>query len=357
MNDTVNILRRARGAGFSIIEMMVAVTISMILFTVIIELFASNKEAYRIQEGASQLNENARYAMSHLQYYMRMGDHWGGVEPDNVTVNTSADIDALNALCTGAGNQIVSNVGFRGYEGAASAPVNCITDYEPNTDAFFIRYGAPRPEDPTLEPDNGADILSPDGLGVWIRTSIGRLGVIFDNADFASLPAGFEIPADPNDPDPLHITNYGYEAMLYFIRPCSNPGGGSNAAACDADDDGVPTLARKRLQVDGANLVFREEGLVKGVEAMRVLYGIDENADFVADRYREADDIPAGDWNQVVSARVSLIISNPKRDMTITDTKDYDMVYGPDWNAPSEAQHFRRSKFDFVVQIRNQTRA
>jgi Tfp pilus assembly protein PilW len=70
------------------VELLVSVTISLIMFAVIIELFSSNKDAYRMQEGASVQNENARFAMSHLQFFMRLADHWGGVEPDTVSVHT-----------------------------------------------------------------------------------------------------------------------------------------------------------------------------------------------------------------------------------------------------------------------------
>ena len=82
--------RRRRELGFSIVELMVASTISVIMFTVIIQLFSNNKEAYRIQEGASVLNENARYAVSHLQYYLRLADHWGGIEPDEVNIDAGS---------------------------------------------------------------------------------------------------------------------------------------------------------------------------------------------------------------------------------------------------------------------------
>ena len=71
--------------GFSIVEMMVAVTLSLIMFAVIIELFVSNKQGYKLQEGASVLNENARFAMNEIQRAMRMADHWAGIDQADVT--------------------------------------------------------------------------------------------------------------------------------------------------------------------------------------------------------------------------------------------------------------------------------
>lgn len=362
-------VRAAKQGGFSIVELMVAVTISLIMFAVIIELFASNKEAYRIQEGSSVLNENARFAVSHLQYFMRLADHWGGIEADNVSVDAGVP-SPLATDCTGAA--VVSNVGFRGFNGAASAPLDCITaaNYEPGTDAFFIRYGAahedaravsdtsvpvlngvPSIPDDSEEPIKASYFGSANGGGLWVRTVLGRRSVIFQNTDLAALDNDIYSAADP---DPLSVTNYRFQSMLYYIRACSNPASGSNAGACDSGDDGVPTLVRMTLNPD---LSFTEQDVVAGVEDMQLLYGVDDDEDFVAESYETAANVQAsGDWDKVVSVRVSLIVANVQRDNTITDTKTYytlDTTFTP----PAEARNFRRQQFDFTVQIRNMTRA
>jgi hypothetical protein len=117
------------------------------------------------------------------------------------------------------GSEIISNVGFRGYNGAATPPLACIptANYEPNTDVFFVRYGAPHSDDLAVAdtsrlPLNGAPQL-PDaptlgtaavpgvgdqpvdsvylaalnkGEGVWLRTVLGRRALLFDQAQFNS---------------------------------------------------------------------------------------------------------------------------------------------------------------------------
>lgn len=344
--DNVRSTRR-HCRGFSIVELMVAVTISLIMFAVIIELFVSNKEAYRLQEGASVLNENARFAINHLQYSLRMADHWGGVEPQDVAVD--GGVPALG-VCTGS--PPISNVGFRGYHGTATPPVDCIpaADYEANTDAFFVRYGSQSPSNPGEEPDDSADVLAEPGI--WVRTNIGRRAMIFENSDLGSLPGDMY---DASDPDPAGMSNYRFQALLYFVRACSNPAAGSSATACDSADDGIPTLVRMALNSDNT---FTQQDIVQGVESMRLMYGVDENDDLVADRYDTAANVAAADnWSDVVSVRVSLIVANLQRDMTVTDTSTYTMTNGLTWSPPAEASNFRRSQYDFVVQIRNATRA
>ena len=372
--------------GFSIIELMVSVTISIIMFAVIIELFASNKEAYRLQEGASILNENARFAVSHLQFYMRLADHWGGIEPEDVVVyaggvpNPTITSPAVTDCTDTFGNaaNVISNVGFHGYDGtpALTPPLDCIvaSNYEPLTDAFFIRYGVAHEDaraiaDASLPVASGAPVI-PDrgdgeepikssyisganGGGIWLRTVLGRRSMIFDNADLAALPGDLY---SVGDPDPLAITNYRFQSMLYYIRRCGNPAAGTVATACDggAGEDGVPTLVRLTLNPD---LTFTEQDIVSGVENMQLLYGVDTDGDFVADRYDVAGAIdgPPSNWSNVVSVRVSLIVANLERDNTVNDTSTYYMLDAT-W-VPTDAPSFRRSQYDFTVQIRNMTRA
>jgi type IV pilus assembly protein PilW len=365
--------RRRRASGFSIVELMTAVAISLIMFTVIIELFASNKQAYRLQEGASRLNENARYAVSHLQYFMRLADHWGGIEAPNVTIETVPAISGTD--CSGAA--VIATVGFRGYNGEATRPaaLDCIPaeNYEPNTDLFFIRYGAqpsagatdftrPWPENavppaPTaaVAPINDGHFADASSQGIWVATLLGRRAAIFERSKFGDLPGDLQI--DTNTVNQGRGAYYRFQSVLYYVRPCTNPASGNNAALCDAGDDGVPALVRRTLN---PNMTFTEQTVVSGVENMQLLYGVDNNSDFIADQYETAGNIDAGaDWDKVVTVRVRLIVANTERDTTVNDTKQYFSLDPNEaaWTPPPEARQFRRNQYDFTVQIRNMTRA
>ncbi|MGE0484821.1 MAG: PilW family protein [Gammaproteobacteria bacterium] len=369
--------RHRRERGFSIVELMTAVTISLIMFSVIIELFASNKQAYRLQEGASRLNENARYAVSHLQYFMRLADHWGGIEAQNVSIETIPAVAGTD--CSGAA--VVSAVGFRGFNGAVTRPsaLDCIPaeNYETTTDLFFIRYGVqpsagatdftrawpengvpPAPQ-ATVAPIYEAHFDDASSQGIWVSTLLGRRAAIFERSKFGDLPADLQI--NDNTINQGRGTYYRFQSMLYYVRPCSNPASGNNATLCDSGDDGVPSLVRRTLN---PNMTFTEQTVVSGVENMQLLYGVDNNADFVADQYETAAAIDTNaDWDKVVTVRVRLIVANTERDTTLktgdNDTREYfslDPSEDP-WKPPQEARQFRRNQYDFTVQIRNMTRA
>lgn len=52
--------------GFSLVEIMVALTISLILMAGVIQIFLSSRASYRLQNGMARLQENGRFAMDFL---------------------------------------------------------------------------------------------------------------------------------------------------------------------------------------------------------------------------------------------------------------------------------------------------
>lgn len=60
-----------RQQGFSLVELMVALTISTLLMLGLVEIFGSARASYNLQEGLARLQENARYANSFIARNLR----------------------------------------------------------------------------------------------------------------------------------------------------------------------------------------------------------------------------------------------------------------------------------------------
>ncbi|MDD1610693.1 MAG: prepilin-type N-terminal cleavage/methylation domain-containing protein, partial [Methylococcaceae bacterium] len=58
--------------GFTLIELMIAMLIGVFLMAGILQIFSSAKQAYRLQENLSRLQENGRFAMDYLTKGVRM---------------------------------------------------------------------------------------------------------------------------------------------------------------------------------------------------------------------------------------------------------------------------------------------
>ena len=61
--------------GLSLIELMIAITLSIFITAAMITLFVNSKQNYRLNENMSRLQENARFAVSFIARDLRMADY------------------------------------------------------------------------------------------------------------------------------------------------------------------------------------------------------------------------------------------------------------------------------------------
>lgn len=74
----------SRQNGFTIVELMVAMVISLILLAGVSQIFLSNRETYRVQSSLSRLQENARFAIDLLRSDISMAG-FPNMEPFDLT--------------------------------------------------------------------------------------------------------------------------------------------------------------------------------------------------------------------------------------------------------------------------------
>jgi Tfp pilus assembly protein PilW len=79
----INNVRQSQ-QGLSLIELMIAITLSILITAAMISLFVNSKQNYRLNENMSRLQENARFAMSFLARDIRMADYRSCVTADRL---------------------------------------------------------------------------------------------------------------------------------------------------------------------------------------------------------------------------------------------------------------------------------
>lgn len=87
-----------RESGFTLVEIMVALSISLLLMAGVVQVFAGNRETYRLQAGLATLQENARFAVDLLRRDLSMAGYPGEM-----------DFSAFNAAMTGDGGGNISD--------------------------------------------------------------------------------------------------------------------------------------------------------------------------------------------------------------------------------------------------------
>ncbi len=332
--------------GMTLVEIMIALAISMVLLTGVLQIMISSKQTYRIQEGTARLQENGRFATQFISEDLRMAGYSGcssGIIPNNIVdLDGDGTPDSISDFSTD---------GLLGFE-YSGLPVTLtatetLTSAEVvnNTDVIVIMYAS---TDEALQLTGN---LAADNANIQLNEtnmfSANDILLISDcsNADIfaatnVSSGAGKTTIAHANsaNTDNKLSKAYGTDAMVMsFVKTAYYIG--TNAA-------GVPALFRKRMV--GANI--QTEELVEGVENLQILYGEDLDADGVANRYVHADDV--GNFANVVSIRFAMLLQTPEEVNTQADTSTYnllDTVYDP-----VEDRRLRRI-FSTTVKLRNRS--
>ena len=297
-------------SGLSLIEIMIALLIGLFLLAGLFQIFLSSKQSYRLAEGQSRIQENARFALELLSHDIRLAGYLGcsSVAATNPVVIAN---DPLIAPFTQAGVAEASIItgGDGDATGSFTAPSPALTDSPltpviANTDAITVQFGESCGGFTTadLSTVNPATAAIPAGntCGTITNGTATVLGtpLIISNCETAHIFRASATGGTTQNKDATATAisilgktyPIGSEIMLfrsytYFIR--------ENTA-------GQPALFRldNNAPTSSANPVE----MVEGIENMQVTYGIDTDADGSANQYF---DVPA-DWNQVTSVRVVL---------------------------------------------------
>ncbi|MBU0500095.1 MAG: PilW family protein [Gammaproteobacteria bacterium] len=256
-----------KNSGLSLVEMMVAMTLSLVLIAGVISLFVSSKKSYTESEHFARLQENALYAMFTLERDLRMAGFFGWVRGSEVT-GSKVDVD-----CTGVASAY-QTADFLAVEKVAKdgTAFGCIKDGEPDTNVLVIKHTISFDEDNETEEINKT----------YIRTTR-TYGRLYDGKD--GRPAGMS----PGK-------SWEYQASIYYIR--------TGSLFCTP----VPCLSRMSLQ----NSSWVTEDLAVGVERMALLFGVDSDGDGDIDSFAPAN--KDTDWLSVGAVRVTLLVSDQDED-------------------------------------------
>lgn len=307
---------RRRQRGLSMIELMVALAISMFLLAGLVAVFATSNRTYLELNRAGQQIENGRFAVQILSDDIAMAGFYGryyssasmatpGALPDPCETATMA------TLLTGVALPV------QGYNAPASSPITAcvpVANHVAGTDIIVVRR---------------ADSTA---------TAVGALQAqevyIQANADPTMAPivalgnaANFTLRnRDGTTTAPIRK----FHVHVYFVAPCSLPNGGGTTCTGAADDGGspIPTLKRLELMVDPSDgtrkMLLRP--LVEGIENFQLDYGIDTDGNGVQDAAAlTAAPATVDDWRNVVTIRVNVLARNLQATPGYTDAKTYDM--------------------------------
>jgi type IV pilus assembly protein PilW len=307
-----------RQRGFSMLELMIGMTIGLIIVAAMSSLYVASRGVYRVNESLARVQEAGRIALDVLQEDARAGG-FTGCRSRNLpagqilvlarpAVQLAGAVDAVRGFEDGAGwTNPTAIVRLRGDVLNVRRAVGVGDEIAAGTDVAGARV--------TLK-NNCTGLRRGDyvALGSCDRLVVLRVtNTPAQTCSAAMTPVVIEHAAGGADDgggngnngivsggtshqilQPLNADSravaFRYEDVSYFI--------GRNPA-------GRPSLYRA---VAGGAV----EELVENIEDMDLVYGVDTSAlpDGIADDYRRADAVT--DWGQVVSVRATVVVAGPE---------------------------------------------
>ncbi len=331
-----------RQSGFSLIELMVAITISLIILAALTVMFVTSSRAREEITRANQQIENGRYAMQVLADDLRLAGYYGGFDPRPDNPDSIFATDPPNpCITTLAALKANLILHVQGYDEGAGITTECnaaLTNRKAGTDVVVIRRVSTCKAGPITDTDcsslaghyyfqashcstqlNAASAVDPYAAD----TNAYILAVGATNAAFNRTRKECDL-ADPADIRRL-ITH------IYYI---------DEGSYTDADGRDIPTLVRAELK--GANFNTRTP-LAEGIEQMELQY---RNVD---NDYIDPDTAIAADWRSVTAAELYLLARSTDPSPGHTDTKTYTL--GTDTFTPGDT--YKRHVFQTNVLLSN----
>lgn len=265
-------------AGFSLIELMVALLLGLLLMSGIIAVYLESKRGFVQDEAISRVQENGRYALRLLSREIAMAGFFGGVtELDKITSPGVSDCQTwlLNP------DEVIEVYDYAD-GGATTAFGSCLTTatITGGTDILAVRRASDAPLIQEGEWETGFSSLTS-----------GRYYLHNDASGLGAAEIAIDTDIDTGALTAVDSTAdlWAYQGRIYYI----------------GTENGVPSLCVRSVEETGQTC------LVNGVESLQVELGVDTDGDAIPDEFvsdRVADVAGAVDADTVLSMRIHLLV-------------------------------------------------
>ncbi len=323
-----------RSAGFTLIELMIAVTLGLIILAALTTFFVRTSYNRTEMERNSRQIENGRYAINALRDDMMLAGFFADITQSAAVWQTPTACQTTTAgmgwLSNALSPQMPVPVSI--YPLGVGRPAACTPNYLAGTDVIVIR----RFNSETVA------VASAVGSIPYVQISECASDVAPATPFVFNTGAGGGFTARQRDCSTV-ANLYRYREQVYYIRDYSVTVG-----------DGIPTLVRMELDDSGGALVMNPVPLVEGIENLRMDLGVDNDGDGAPDAWRRCDaalPCTATDFSNVMAAKVYLISRNLEASPDYTDDKTYDL--GSSGTVTAAGDHYKRHTYSAVISLPN----
>ena len=354
-----------RMRGFTLVELMVSMTLSLILLAGALSILYSTKLTSSENERVARIQEAGRTAMELIRQDARAAGYAGCARPHNASSGWTFTTTGLNstALLWDFSKPVY---GFEATSATAWTPaldpvipaspvpttgsdVLVLRTARAGSPVFRTNAGASGSATISVDRDPNMPLQTPTPMiiGDCQRSEVFVATVLSGTGATGSISHGTGSTPAGNSSDSL--TN-GYQVgallqpvqtVIYYVASCTAVSGSCTAL--------TPPALWQIVGTDQAGGGTPQE-LIQGVEAIQLKYGVDTDGDFLANSYVTADAVT--DWTKVVSINMAMLIRSIDQTGVEKDNKTYtllDATYGPFNDRRS------RSVYTTTISLRNDT--
>ncbi len=293
-------MRIRKQLGLSLVEILVALVISLFLLGGMIQVLVANKATYRFSEGVSRVQENGRFAIEKMTQDIRMAGFRGcattkfvnNLNPEGEGYNQSMHDFFGQPDIKGTENDGLNGSDTLVIRGAAPGQANVLTPYNSPTSAqIFINVtGFVKSGDIVLLSNcRGADIFQV--TNATPSDVANKISVVHNSGD-STAPGNY----NPDACQSGHCLSqtYGGDSALLKMQTVTY--------SIATGESGEPALFRSVFATNSE--------LVDGVEQLQILYGVDSDSDGTPNQYFNSTGVT--DWDKVTAIRIMLLLRSPE---------------------------------------------
>ncbi|MBR9726694.1 PilW family protein [Shewanella intestini] len=318
--------------GMSLVELMVAMFISLFLTAGLFSMFSMSSSNVTTTSQFNQLQENGRIALTLMERDINQLGFFGDLTGTEMLVNVNTTNTATNVTsdCVGAG---INNETF---------PVDVPAHFR-RLWGFEYKTTVDMQCTSALTPDKGTDVLQ-------IKRLMGPASTppLESNRYYASVTANEIHFFNGSDTPPTTLNSriWEYQHHVYFVET----------------DNRIPVLKRRSLNISKG--MSNEEQLVEGIENVRVLYGFDNDGDSTPDAFMPAEDVSNFMWDnqgfqRLVAVKIFVLVRSIQPDRSYTNDVTYTLgdkqISGASssTNSDPDYDHYRRRVMSTTVVLEN----
>jgi type IV pilus assembly protein PilW len=379
-----------RASGFSIVELLVAMVISLIVLAAVSSVLVSTKTTNTAQVAQARMQDNARISVQIMSRGIRQAGYAGCSTPTVGSVTNK-----LNGSGTAGSADIASPL-----VGAEAGATTLSPNGEPlppnalsTSDVIGLSYadGANPLGVETPYMNNVTSEMHVDPASTVVKqfdivmATDCKKAVIFEvtndpTGNGSLVHNGGSVSAGPGNKDGSLGTTFDGNASIvkflsYYYFVANNASGQPSLYRMDAQNYGTYAASGSQCSPSVTSNCWREDELVEGIEQLQVLYGIDTNSDGEVDQYVKANNSALSTpdaWKHIYTVRLGVLartladntlrgdktsasaspvdLDSNKYDVDGDGTTDFDAGALP---ATDPARRYQRRVFRTTIMVRN----